>query len=324
MNKQVCQLCGQTKLKELLTSRALDRLDGPTYRYLQCDHCGLVKLEGHLETRAEDYEKSGYYSARAPLVAPVLSKTLQMMECARLRTIERLAPDLTVGRVLDIGSGKARFLRCALAQGWQATGLEPVRLADKTVEEGQGLTIVRDYLRADLWESEQFDLITLWHVLEHLPDPLWAMQVAHNWLKKDGAIALAMPNLDSWQAKIGKGVWFHLDPPRHLHHFTPPTLKKLLEAAGFVDVKFVFPLFGLNVLGMPMTVLNRLGFSPNLLYNFLKRNRAGLPSSKGRLTIEAILSTLALALLSAPLFFLTLAESLLGHGGTMIVLARKH
>jgi SAM-dependent methyltransferase len=294
----------------------MDRAGGPEYRYVRCEVCGLAVLENGSASSSADYEGSGYYGKARTVGAPVLDAVLRFVDSARLRVVRRLAPDLATGRLLDIGSGKGRFLQCAQARGWGVIGLEPLARGPDTVP--TGTAVIREHLRPDLWQSGQFDLITMWHVLEHLPDPVWALRTARHWLRPDGVLAVAVPNRDSWQAMWGQSLWFHLDPPRHIHQFSPAVLERVLKASGFQDVKVVFPLVGLAYLGMMQTILNRLGFTPNLLYNWLKRNREALPPARHRLVGELVGGAVSAAILAIPLAGLTVCESLAGHGGTMI------
>jgi hypothetical protein len=97
----------------------------------------------------------------------------------------------------------------------------------------------------------------------------------------------------------------------------------LLQASGFRDVRIVFPVIGLAYLGMVQTALNRLGFAPNLLYNWLKRNGAALPQSRSRLAAELAGGLLSATILATPLAALTISESVAGHGGTMVAVASK-
>ena len=78
-----------------------------------------------------------------------------------------------------------------------------------------------------------FDLVILWHALEHLPDPSGALCAIRGLLRDGGRLVVAVPNLASWQARLLKARWFHLDVPRHLWHFTPETLEHLLRVTGF-------------------------------------------------------------------------------------------
>jgi len=321
--KHQCPLCRAELCDLFLSTHALDRADGPVYRYFRCPDCGLVFLDRSSASSEADYEESGYYSSVRPLASPITDTLLRAVECFRLRTVIRLVPGLDCGRLLDVGTGKARFLICAQQRGWTAIGLDPRQRADDKQLSGYGISVVHSCLRPGIWGSSSFELITMWHVLEHMSDPPWSLRVVYDWLCPGGAIALAVPNVDSWQARIGKGLWFHLDPPRHLCHFTPTTLRRFLEAAGFTDVRIVYPPMGLGYLGMIQTVLNRLGFTPNLLYDILKRNRRGLPEGLVALIPEAFLCILVTVVLSIPLAVVTIAESLTGHGGTMLAVGRK-
>jgi SAM-dependent methyltransferase len=78
-----------------------------------------------------------------------------------------------------------------------------------------------------------FDLITFWHVLEHLDDPKLALTEARRLVKAGGRVVVAVPNIESWQAGVFKERWLHLDVPRHRWHFCPRTLAALVERCDF-------------------------------------------------------------------------------------------
>jgi len=83
------------------------------------------------------------------------------------------------------------------------------------------------------FSREQFDLVTMWHVLEHVGYPLDTLARLRSWLRDDGLLAVCVPNIQSLQAQLFGRFWFHLDVPRHLVHFSPTTLQVVLGRAGF-------------------------------------------------------------------------------------------
>jgi hypothetical protein len=149
------------------------------------------------------------------------------------------------------------------------------------------------------------------------------MRNVHRWLVPGGLAVVAVPNIASIQSRLGGPLWFHLDPPRHLSHFNPQTAVRLMIACGFEapQVHFFYP--ELNELGMVQTVLNRLGFSPNLLFNLVKRNRSGLPSSGLVLALNLAGALLLLGTTWPLLLLMTRLEEWIGRGGTMVLVASK-
>jgi SAM-dependent methyltransferase len=81
--------------------------------------------------------------------------------------------------------------------------------------------------------DSSFEIVTLWHVMEHLPHPVETLKRIRALLKPGGILVTAVPNFDSVQAQVFRSRWYHLEVPRHLYHFTPTTLRRLLDAEGF-------------------------------------------------------------------------------------------
>jgi SAM-dependent methyltransferase len=292
------------------------------YIYLRCPDCGFVFLAPSIEPGATHYEESGYYSRRSPLLEGIIGPAMGLFNYLRLWMVQR-AWRRPPGRLLDIGCGKGRFLACAYEAGWECLGVEPTERSWHVAIEKYGLQVVTEPLQDDHFAPESFEVVTLWHTLEHIPEPARVMRNVHKWLKPTGLAVVAIPNIASLQANIGGPLWFHLDPPRHLSHFTTKTATKLLTSCGFdkPGVHFFYP--ELNDFGMVQTILNRLGFSPNLLFNLLKRNWAGLPRSKARLVLN-ILGALLTTFIAWPILLaMARLEEWIGRGGTVVLVSSK-
>ena len=204
------------------------------------------------------------------------------------------------GRSLDYGAGNGAFAVAMHAAGFDSVGLEPFSLGTPTTL--PGLTL----LRAPLAEAEgslgQFDVITMWHVFEHLDNPVAVLRQLATHLTKDGAFVISVPNERSWQRRAFRRSWFHLDPPRHLIHFEQTTLASVLQSAGLSIVAShpFLPEYGTS--GWVQSVLNRVLPHRNFLYEVVKDR--GALSTMPRLTYVAHM-TASLAL-GAPLFMLAL------------------
>ena len=134
-------------------------------------------------------------------------------------------------RVLDIGTAGGAFLEAAEKFGFQAFGLEP---SADLVQRGQkrGLQIQQGTIEKHTFAPHSFDMVCLWDVIEHLPDPLNALREAKKLLKPDGVLLINFPDIGTWQAKMaGDRFWWIISV--HLHHFTRSSLARLCERAGF-------------------------------------------------------------------------------------------
>lgn len=145
----------------------------------------------------------------------------------RMITQDQAAP----GQLLDVGCGTGDFLLAAKKKGWQAIGIEPNKQAQQ-VAIAKGLKIF-DGKHLNSLDANSFDVITLWHVLEHLPQ--LEDQISHfkRLLKPHGTLVLAVPNFKSNDARHYKSNWAAYDVPRHLWHFSKISIKRLFEKQGF-------------------------------------------------------------------------------------------
>jgi 2-polyprenyl-3-methyl-5-hydroxy-6-metoxy-1,4-benzoquinol methylase len=135
-------------------------------------------------------------------------------------------------RVLDIGCGNGRVMMQLRSVGWEVSGVEPDPKSAAQAREA-GLDVRAGLLEPGAWPENHFDAITMNHVIEHLHDPIGILRTCAQLLKPGGAISMATPNLRSRGHEIFGRDWLHLDTPRHLVLFTPDSLRKCLQVAGF-------------------------------------------------------------------------------------------
>ena len=129
------------------------------------------------------------------------------------------------GRILDIGAGTGDFLLEAKNQNWEILGIEPNDKA-KRIAVGKGIKFGDTIEKL---ESNSFDVITMWHVLEHVPDVEHQVAELKRLLKPSGTIVIAVPNFKSYDAKYYKEFWAAYDVPRHLWHFSKTAIEKLFD-----------------------------------------------------------------------------------------------
>jgi len=149
--------------------------------------------------------------------------------------------------LLDVGAGTGDFLKAANNKGWDAEGVEPNHQARvKALEKGISLID-----RLEAVPSKKYDVITLWHVLEHLPD-LENQILKLVWHLEDrGTLIIAVPNFKSYDAKHYKEFWAGYDVPRHLWHFSKTAIEQLFDKHDFelINVKpMVFDSFYVSLL----------------------------------------------------------------------------
>lgn len=127
------------------------------------------------------------------------------------------------GRILDIGAGTGDFLAVAKSNGWDIIGIEPSEKA-KTIAGKKGVIFAESMQSL---EKQSFDVITMWHVLEHVPNLEEQIKELKRLLKPDGTIIIAVPNFRSFDAKYYRRFWAGFDVPRHLWHFSKKAIKQL-------------------------------------------------------------------------------------------------
>lgn len=284
-------------------------LDARRYELWRCWRCGCAVTAG--EPVSELHEQGAYRPGR-PRLHRAASPLLRAFDSRRLSLLGRVAPP--GARVLDAGAGQGRFVVRARAAGYEASGIDPFRRPAGISSEA-AITVVPASIEEASIAPQSLDAVTLWHVLEHLEDPGAALERIAGWLAPGGGLVVGVPNLASFQARVGGERWYHLDVPRHRSHFTPAGLTQLLHHTGFQVVAIEHRLFEHNPFGMWQSAVNRVCREPSWLYNVLKHNT-------GWCARELVLTALAVPLVPLAAA-VELAAGLARRGGTIVVLARR-
>jgi 2-polyprenyl-3-methyl-5-hydroxy-6-metoxy-1,4-benzoquinol methylase len=262
------------------------------------------------------YDQAYYGRGARKFVEPI-QWTIGWFRRHRVRRVLRaLGAPSGRRRALDIGCGDGEFLAALQRGGWECHGTELTEVTARRASAVVGLRIRTGAVTTEAYAPGLFDVVSLWHVLEHLADPDRTLRDCATWLASGGLLLLAVPNLDSWQARVFRGAWFHLDPPFHLHHFTPHSLGRALESAGFEILEARHLSWQYNPYGAVQSLLNALRFPRDELYEVLKGNK---PLDRPGRVVQALLATLALP----PAIVASLLEAAAGQGGTIEVTARK-
>lgn len=138
--------------------------------------------------------------------------------------------------LLDIGCGTGDFLETALKNNWEITGIEPNESARK-IANSKTNNSVFDTSELEKLQANSFDVITLWHVLEHLPHLENQVALLKRLLKPNGTLVIAVPNYKSYDAQYYKNFWAAYDVPRHLWHFSKTAIEKLFQVEKMSIVK---------------------------------------------------------------------------------------
>ena len=208
----------------------------------------------------------------------------------------------TDARVLDIGCGNGRFLQYLGTKGnFELHGIEREGNSALRASHIAGIRLLVGSLKQDTYPYNYFDAITLFHVFEHIDNPAEILQIIQKILKPGGVLVMSFPNINSWQAKWFKGDWFHLDPPRHLFYFKPVDFIALMQLRGFDLIHEHYLSFEQNPYSLLQSILNKVSSRRELLFEFLKGNKAytkGYPFYKFIFHILFFVGFMPFALLS--------------------------
>jgi len=308
-----CAACGT------LEARPRFAIEGMAARIVACTSCGTGRLHP-LPDEAEvaSFYPAAYYGGHGAKFRGLVEWGVRAAGARHVRFLARgLAPG---ARVLDVGCGRGITLAALADRGFEAHGVELGPDALRGVDPRAQVRIAPT-LAAAGHPAERFDMVLIWHVLEHLREPGATLAEAHRLLRPGGRLVVAVPNFSSWQARWAGPAWFHLDPPRHLHHFPLAALRRLVERSGFEIVAEHHFSLRQNPFGWIQSALNRWGGLPrNGLYTLLYR-RGPAPAPFGARTRCALWAGLALG--AAPALALAVAEAAFGSGATVHLVARR-
>ncbi len=231
-----CLLCGSDRRTPVL--EAADPSDagrGLRFAVVRCADCGLQ----YTCPRPDPATIGQFYAADyGPFRRPRLKNrgepwgplaAMMGRPCVERRTL----PWHGQGRLLDFGCGGGSYLERMRAQGWNVAGLDASAPTAERVRRELGIPCHVGTLPHPDLAPGSFDVVTMWHALEHVHDPLSVLRAAHDLLAPGGRLLIAVPNIASAPARWFGPSWFGLELPRHLTHFTPTTLRAFVEKAGF-------------------------------------------------------------------------------------------
>lgn len=312
-----CCLCGSPEHE--LHFPAHDHISGEDFRVVRCSNCGLI----FVNPQPPLDQLGRYYPATHQVSKPAAYERMDARP--RIRDVKNLFLGKP-GKILDIGCGKGLFLAGLKGLGWQAKGVELSETSGQYAR-SLGLDICARPVEDCTFEPESFDVITLFHSLEHIPNPTQTLQHIYGLLRPGGILLVEVPNAGSWYAGTFGENWFHCDVPRHLFHFTRDTLTKSIDLAGFRPEKLTTVNVQYDAFGAVQSLLNAVLSRKNLLndFNTGETDLASLLHSthKWRDLAGLTLSELALAI-GFPLFALAdLALLPWVEGGTLRVIAIK-
>lgn len=228
----VCPICGASNTSKVLTAKD-HTVSGETFDIIHCGHCS-----GRFTQRVPNNEAIGHYYQSQEYISHsetkkgLINRLYHSVRKITLRSKQnwvKAATGLKQGSLLDIGCGTGAFLHYMKQGGWEVTGLEP---DENARHNAKTLYNIEAQPSAELFNlgAQQFDAITMWHVLEHVHALHEYLDQIRKLLKPGGTLLIAVPNYTSPDAEYYGEYWAAYDVPRHLYHFSPESMEILLKA----------------------------------------------------------------------------------------------
>jgi 2-polyprenyl-3-methyl-5-hydroxy-6-metoxy-1,4-benzoquinol methylase len=223
-----CPICGNNTFEYLLLCKD-HMVSQETFTIQKCSACQLLFTNPRPDKhQIGSYYKSDLYISHTDKSNSVTNSIYKLARKftlkQKLKLINRLSADKSI---LDFGCGTGDFLTTCKNDQWNINGFEPDEDARSIAESKTKITI---YNKIDnLKKLSEISIVTLWHVLEHIHDLNETLDTLVNLMRKKGKIVIAVPNYNSFDAKIYQEYWAAYDVPRHLYHFSKATISKLLN-----------------------------------------------------------------------------------------------
>jgi 2-polyprenyl-3-methyl-5-hydroxy-6-metoxy-1,4-benzoquinol methylase len=233
MNTSNCPVCKTTSFKRHLICKDFT-VSQENFELVKCQSCSFVFTNPRPDDSVlGNYYKSEDYISHSNTKKGIVSKLYHAVRSYTLgKKVDLISRYVSRGTILDYGCGTGMFLQECKKAGWKVLGMEPDAGA-RHIASGMELEVVADKNGINQHSAKQFDIITLWHVLEHVTDLDETLQFFKERLNPGGALIIAVPNHKSYDAEYYKEFWAAYDVPRHLYHFEPKTIERLLNRFGF-------------------------------------------------------------------------------------------
>jgi 2-polyprenyl-3-methyl-5-hydroxy-6-metoxy-1,4-benzoquinol methylase len=234
-----CPICGTKQIQLRFIAKDWRFFTvGQEFQIIQCKACNVAFTWPRFSREEQDSHYPQDFYTKRGLKYRIYNLVQDVIFEHRAKVAEELLNRKDI-EILDVGCGRGAFLSYVSRRGWHTCGVEPSSASfdyiddRESASDAQILNIHKGFLEDAQFPDKSFDVVTLWHVIEHSDAPLQLLQESRRILKKDGLLMIALPNFDSLEARIFGKYWLHLDVPRHLFHFSVMSIQQLIKQAGF-------------------------------------------------------------------------------------------
>ena len=239
-----CPACSSEDFHEFISAKD-HTVSGESFRIMKCNSCTLMFTQD-IPSAADIglYYASEDYISHSDTQEGMINKLYHAIRKRTLKGKKELLQKETgkaSAKIADIGCGTGAFLNTMKKAGWNVTGVEPDEVARKKAAALYGIE-PRPAGELNSLPQNEFDVITLWHVLEHVHDLHGYIAQLKNMLAENGKLFIAVPNYTSHDAGHYGSFWAAYDVPRHLYHFSPQSMRALLQQHG-LNVQKVRPMW---------------------------------------------------------------------------------
>ncbi|MDF2437853.1 MAG: methyltransferase [Bacteroidota bacterium] len=274
-----CPICNSAKSSPFLAC-VDNTVSRETFQIVRCEGCGFKYTNPRPDvSELGRYYKSEDYVSHSNSNKGFINSTYQTVrKYTLLKKLQLISKYFKTGNILDIGCGTGEFLNVCKNAKWNTLGIEPDADAREMGIKNFGLDL-REESDLSKLPSESFEIISMWHVLEHVPHLNERLVEIKRLLKSNGFIIIAVPNCESFDAKFYGKDWAAYDLPRHLYHFTPKDIESLFrkhEMKVLRILPMIFDSFYVSMLSEKIRS-GKTNFMRSI-WNGLRSNMSGLKS----------------------------------------------